>query len=85
MVFLAAAAVAWYDTSTTWDSLLEIDGELPAEHNPRPGVLAMRRDRAKDSEMVMLTNSMRLKQAPNEAARRRLEDHLTSASPSAPC
>lgn len=81
-VALLASVAAWYDTSTSWDSLMEIDGELPQEHNPRHGVLAMRRQRAKDGEMVMLTNSMRLKQAPNNATLQRLEEHLMSASPS---
>ena len=61
--------------------LADFGPRIPLEHNPEPGVLAMRKRQKGDAEGLRQRNALAMAQAKTPAHRRALEDHWRHAAP----
>lgn len=76
---LAAAARAWYDTTTPRHAIWEA-AEQGEEHAPRRGTQTLERRQRTDDQSVHLLGAVRFRQARSEHERQRILEHYHSAS-----
>ena len=74
--------IAWYDTSTRPEDIMLAEmPPLPKEHNPRRGVLHVKRAPRHPDLAMSLINSVRTLQEPNTNIRKAREEHQRSGPP----
>ena len=64
LIFSPRLVTGWYDTTTTVEDIFSVQNStLSQEHNPKDGVLAMRRRSRSDEEVLHLVNTIKTHQA----------------------
>jgi hypothetical protein len=81
-ILLPSTTHAWYDTSTRPEDIMLTElPPLPKEHNPRRGVLAVKRAVRHPNHAMALINSVRTSQEPREHVRKARMNHQEYSPP----